>query len=463
MRRRIFTLVELLIVIGIIAVLAAMLMPALARARERARRASCMSNVGQIGYALAEYEVDEQAMPESFFTIESFRMLFDAGYLQAPQVLSCPSNSVDVDISEASGTPETVSYYMDPGTPYQRHPMRAVMADRNLDGDWTDNHGEDGVNVLFTDNSVQFVGPNPGTIGNPYLDVDSDIYDGPYGDREDAFIFGYEMSMEDFYDEENNLWAFTSSFFGPIPQEWEGGVTVIVVAGGGGGGCSGRWHGLGGGGAGGVIVEENYVVSGATIDMTVGTGGAGGTDYSVSEDGAEPGGNTIFGDLTALGGGFGGAGSHNNSLSRGGDGGSGGGSHRFTEGGSATQVPGYGNDGGPGDGSSSNSGGGGGAMQAGAAASGGGGDGGAGLYLGDYLSGPTIDQYGDGGYVSGGGGGGDAYGSAIGYGGAGGGGDGGGRTQNGRDAMSNTGGGGGGAGGNSSRGGRGGGGIIIVQ
>lgn len=70
MRRKGFTLIELLVVIAIIAILAAILFPVFAKAREKARQASCLSNIKQLSLGVVMYteDYDQTYPPASYAT-----------------------------------------------------------------------------------------------------------------------------------------------------------------------------------------------------------------------------------------------------------------------------------------------------------------------------------------------------------------------------------------------------------
>ncbi|MCE5238906.1 DUF1559 domain-containing protein [bacterium] len=104
--RKGFTLIELLVVIAIIAILAAILFPVFAKAREKARQSSCLSNLKQLGLAAMQYaqDYDERIVKcylywSSTFSQTQYRWYWQANsnpgmlwpYVKNSQVFMCPS------------------------------------------------------------------------------------------------------------------------------------------------------------------------------------------------------------------------------------------------------------------------------------------------------------------------------------------------------------------------------------
>lgn len=165
--RRGFTLIELLVVIAIIAILAAILFPVFARAREKARQSSCLSNVKQIGLATMMYAQDYDEMYQlswyraqsadtchgmcamTLYTLEALN-----SYVKNSQIWVCPDdrtrNPWSTSFTPLQGV-RRISYWcmvqsFQSGMGAIARPAEEHLYFDNVNSwaDWTTNHGTGG-------------------------------------------------------------------------------------------------------------------------------------------------------------------------------------------------------------------------------------------------------------------------------------------------------------------------------
>jgi prepilin-type N-terminal cleavage/methylation domain-containing protein/prepilin-type processing-associated H-X9-DG protein len=178
-RLRGFTLIELLVVIAIIAILASILFPVFARARENARRSSCSSNLKQIALGIFQYTQDyDERLPRlngAPFWAETLQP-----YLKSTQIYQCPSESMgpNIDPTQAgyldyfynermngsSGVANTLASFTAPAVTIMNGDGPAADANKYLcdvDQTWTPtepyaNRHLDGSNFAFADGHVKW-------------------------------------------------------------------------------------------------------------------------------------------------------------------------------------------------------------------------------------------------------------------------------------------------------------------
>ncbi len=192
-RRTAFTLIELLVVIAIIAILAAILFPVFAKAREKARQASCMSNLKELGMACHMYTEDyDERMPFrwdwNIYTTSppgpgTWPMVLDP-YIKNLGIWTCPSAAKGAKMATLDGSNDWWNNYA--------HNDHFIIYYAQQYGGWdrTNSYNKGGAKLsAFTNPSetIHWLDASPDHFGgrDPYTSVPWAFYHcnwHPYGD-----------------------------------------------------------------------------------------------------------------------------------------------------------------------------------------------------------------------------------------------------------------------------------------
>ncbi len=190
MRQKGFTLIELLVVIAIIAILAAILFPVFARARERARQTSCLSNLKQMILATHMYiqDYNERTPPHGYFDEEAPAPRFNdsrGGYWDWPaliepyvmnrDIFQCPSHPHDGGYSSSGTDPWPVAYTV----PRRVSNVRLGQVERPAEKIY---HMDKNESISIWSNNI--IEPNRGR-------ADYERGEDPHGDFENESYVGY--------------------------------------------------------------------------------------------------------------------------------------------------------------------------------------------------------------------------------------------------------------------------------
>ncbi len=145
-----FTLLELLVVMGIIAILVSLLVPAISLGREKARRIKCVGNLRQIGMALRIYGNDnEERFPDGNNAAGLGKLVRD-GHLKSVRVFRCPSSGTPRAPGPELDNAHLDYVYIGGYVARNQGEVRGIAADRM----GTPNHKRYG-NVLFANGYVE--------------------------------------------------------------------------------------------------------------------------------------------------------------------------------------------------------------------------------------------------------------------------------------------------------------------